>query len=55
MGTALISVSWEPAGTWAVPVEGATSLKTADLTVEERARQLGEATDESAFCHRVSG
>ncbi|MFD5272085.1 hypothetical protein [Streptomyces sp. NPDC058335] len=54
-GTALISVSWELAGTWAVRVEGAASLETADLIVEEMARQLGEATGETALWHRVSG
>lgn len=54
-GTALISVSWELAGTWAVYVEGADSLEAADLIVEEMARQLGEATGETALHHRVTG
>ncbi|MEU2074856.1 hypothetical protein [Streptomyces sp. NPDC013489] len=54
-GTALISVSWELAGTWAVHVEGAASMEAADLIVEEMARQLGEATGETALHHRVNG
>ncbi|MER5202430.1 hypothetical protein [Streptomyces sp. NPDC002825] len=54
-GTALISVSWELAGTWAVSVEGAASLESADLIVEEMARQLGEATGETALHYRVNG
>ncbi|MFB7830815.1 hypothetical protein [Streptomyces sp. NPDC056056] len=54
-GTALISVSWELATTWAVHVEGAASLEAADLIVEEMARQLGEATGETALHHRVNG
>ena len=54
-GTALISVSWELAGTWAVYIEGAASLEAADLIVEEMARQIGEATGETAFHYRVNG
>ncbi|MER8041750.1 hypothetical protein [Streptomyces sp. NPDC094032] len=54
-GTALVSVSWELAGTWAVSVEGAASPEAADLIVEEMARQLGEATGETALPHRVAG
>ncbi|MFF8381332.1 hypothetical protein ACF07V_35060 [Streptomyces sp. NPDC015661] len=54
-GTALISVSWELAGTWAVCVEGAASLEAADLIVGEMARQLGEATGETALHSRVNG
>ncbi|WP_225804388.1 hypothetical protein [Streptomyces sp. NK15101] len=54
-GTALISVSWELASTWAVYVEGAASLEAADLIVEEMARQLGEATGETALHYRING
>ncbi|MEU9858957.1 hypothetical protein [Streptomyces sp. NPDC047974] len=54
-GAALVSVSWELAGTWAVYVEGAVSLEAADLIVEEMAQQLSEATGETALHYRVTG
>ncbi|MEU1226177.1 hypothetical protein [Streptomyces sp. NPDC005828] len=54
-GTALVSVSWELADTWAVYVEGAASPEAADLIVEEMARQLGEAAGETALHYRVTG
>lgn len=54
-GPALISVSWELAGTWAVHVEGAASPEAGDLIVAEIAQQLSEATGEMASHHRVTG
>ncbi|MEU4106175.1 hypothetical protein [Streptomyces tanashiensis] len=53
-GTALVSVSWELAGTWYVTVEGSASPEAADLIVAELAQQLGEASEKTAVHARVT-
>ncbi|MBG7699517.1 hypothetical protein ABZT16_09650 [Streptomyces flaveolus] len=53
-GDAMVSASWELAGTWYVSVDGAPDPDAADAIVAEMAQQLGEATGKTATWYRIT-